>query len=162
MLGGSSRSVAISAHVWVLPILARAMASTARPDPLTLPPAELAAYRSALLDRFGNARVRHRLAQIAADGSSKLGVRVLPVLRAERSAGRLPTGCATALAGWVLHLRGIGVPVRDAGADRARAAAAAEDLATAVTGVLDTLSPGLGSDTALVDAVTAQAYAIRA
>ncbi|WP_344741476.1 mannitol dehydrogenase family protein [Microlunatus spumicola] len=128
---------------------------------LTLPPTELAAYRSALLERFGNARVQHRLAQIAADGSSKLGVRVLAVLRAERAAGRVPTGCATALAGWVLHLRGVGVPVRDAGADRARAAAAVEDLEAAVTGVLETLGPDLGSDTALVDAVTAQAYALR-
>ncbi len=128
---------------------------------LQMPPSELDDYRAALLARFGNPRVRHRLAQIAADGSSKLGVRILPVLRAERSAGRVPTGCATAVAAWVLHLRGLGVPVRDPGADRAREAASTDDLEAAVTAVLDVLSPGLGDDAPLVRAVVAQAHAIR-
>jgi fructuronate reductase len=128
---------------------------------LPLPADALADYRAALLDRFGNARVRHLLAQIAADGSTKLGVRILPVLRAERSAGRVPTGCATALAAWVLHLRGVGAPVRDPGAGPARAAAEAEDLRVAVTGVLDVLAPGLGEDVPLVDAVVSRASALR-
>ena len=61
---------------------------------LPLPAADLAAYRAALLDRFANARIRHLLAQIAADGSQKLPIRVLPVLRGERAAGRMPTGAA--------------------------------------------------------------------
>ena len=43
---------------------------------------------TALLDRFANPRMHHRLAQIAADGSQKLPVRILPVLRA--GAGRGP------------------------------------------------------------------------
>ena len=60
-------------------------------------------------DRCSNPRVRHQLAQIA-DGSIKLPVRTLPTLRAERSAGRVPTGCATTIAAWVLHLRGAGRP----------------------------------------------------
>ena len=129
---------------------------------LSLPPAALEDYRRALLERFANPRIRHRLAQIATDGSTKLPVRVLPVLRAERSAGRLPTGGATALAAWVLHLQGYGAPVRDAGADRARAAAATDDLLAAVVGVLDVLAPGLGSDAPLVGAVVARAYGLRA
>ena len=108
------------------------------------------AYRAALLSRFANPRVRHRLAQIAADGSTKLRVRTLPVLRAERAAGRLPAGCATTLAAWVLHLRGHGAPVQDAGADAARRAATSAGLAAAVPAVLDTLAPGLGADHALV------------
>nr|WP_232531272.1 glycoside hydrolase family 3 C-terminal domain-containing protein [Microlunatus antarcticus] len=128
---------------------------------LTLPADALTEYRRALLERFGNPRVRHLLAQIAADGSTKLGVRILPVLRAERSAGRVPTGCATTLAAWVLHLRGAGAPVRDAGAGPAREAAAAEDLRTAVVGVLDVLAPGLGDDAPLVDAVLTQAEELR-
>jgi fructuronate reductase len=127
---------------------------------LTLPAAALDDYRSALLDRFGNPRVRHRLAQIAADGSTKLGVRVLPVLSAERSAGRVPTGGATAVAAWVLHLRGAGAPVRDPGAGRALAAAGTDDLRVAVPAVLDVLAPGLGSDGPLVDAVLAQAHVL--
>ena len=55
---------------------------------LILPASDIANYRAALLTRFSNPRVRHQLAQIAADGSIKLPVRTLPTLRAERSAGR--------------------------------------------------------------------------
>jgi DNA ligase D-like protein (predicted polymerase) len=128
---------------------------------LTLPVAELAGYRLALLERFANPRVRHRLAQVAADGSSKLRVRVLPVLRAERAAGRVPTGCATALAGWVLHLQGVGAPVTDPGAGPALAAAATDDPRAAVAGVLDVLAPGLGADAPLVDAVSVRLSALR-
>jgi fructuronate reductase len=120
----------------------------------------VADYRSALLDRFGNPRVRHQLAQIAPDGSIKLPVRVIPALRAERGEGRMPVGCATALAAWILHLQGRGAPVKDPGAEAAREAAAATDLPAAVSGVLDTLSRGLGADAALVDVVLSQMAAI--
>jgi mannitol-1-phosphate/altronate dehydrogenase len=37
-----------------------------------------AAYTSALLERFGNRRVRHQLSQIAPDGSRKLPIRIFP------------------------------------------------------------------------------------
>ena len=57
--------------------------------------------------------MHHRLAQIAADGSKKFPVRILPVLREERAAGRLPEGAARVLAAWVSHLRGAGAPVDD-------------------------------------------------
>ena len=113
-------------------------------------------YRAALLDRFGNPRVRHQLAQIAPDGSIKLPVRIIPALRAERAEGRMPVGCATVLAAWVLHLQGHGAPIKDPGADAARAAAAAADRPAAVSGVLDTLSSGLSADRELVDVVVAQ------
>ena len=88
---------------------------------LDLPPDEVTAYRSALVERFSNSRVRHRLSQIAADGSTKLVIRFLPTIRAERAAGRVPDGCATAVAAWVLHLRGRGAPVNDTGAAAAQA-----------------------------------------
>ena len=55
---------------------------------LDQPAEELAGYRAALLGRFENAAMGDRLDRIAADGSQKLPVRVLPVLRAERQAGR--------------------------------------------------------------------------
>jgi len=114
-------------------------------------------YREALLARFANPRIRHQLAQIAADGSTKLGFRTLPALRAERAAGRLPEGCALVLAAWVLHLQGRGAPVQDPGAAAALHAAKTGDLATAVPGVLETLEPGLGSDHDLVALVTSKA-----
>jgi fructuronate reductase len=124
---------------------------------LDLPPDEVAAYRSALVERFSNPRVRHRLAQIAADGSTKLVIRFLPTIRAERAAGRVPDGCATAVAAWVLHLRGHGAPVNDTGAAAAQQAASAENLAAAVPAVLNLLGEGLGSDTTLVAAVVERA-----
>ena len=68
--------------------------------------------------------MRHRLAQIAADGSQKLPIRILPVLRAERSAGRMPEGAVRVLAAWIGHLRGAGAPVADPRADELVALAA--------------------------------------
>jgi fructuronate reductase len=120
---------------------------------LDLPPDEVAAYRASLVERFSNPRVRHRLTQIAADGSTKLVIRLLPTIRAERAAGRVPEGCATAVAAWVLHLRGRGAPVNDTGAAAAQEAASAGDLAVAIPAVLDLLGEGLGSDVALVAAI---------
>lgn len=61
-------------------------------------------YRAALLERFENSRIAHRLAQIAIDGATKLRVRIAPVAKAEISAGRNAAGCATAIAGWVAYV----------------------------------------------------------
>lgn len=123
---------------------------------LRQPPAELDDYRQALLARFTNRAMRHRLDQIAADGSQKLPVRVLPVLETEREAGRLPLAVTRVLAAWLLHLRGIGAPVTDV-----RAAAldrlAGGRLSDAVLRVLDFLDPEVGADTAVTSAVLAQA-----
>jgi fructuronate reductase len=127
---------------------------------LTLPAADIAAYREALLTRFSNPRAGDQLARIAADGSTKLLVRTVPTIRAERAAGRVPIGCATTVAAWVLHLRGLGAPIKDAGATAARDAANSGELPAAVPAVLDTLEPGLGTDQDFVDAVLRQADAI--
>ena len=128
---------------------------------LSLPPADTAAYRAALLTRFSNPRAGDQLARIAADGSTKLLVRTMPTIRAERAAGRAPTGCATTVAAWILHLRGFGAPVKDAGAGPAQDAANSGELPVAVPAVLDTLEPGLGRDQDFVDAVLDQAKAIQ-
>ncbi|QOR69263.1 mannitol dehydrogenase family protein [Ruania alkalisoli] len=129
---------------------------------LGLPGEEVQAYRDALIARYENPRVRHLTAQIAHDGSQKLPVRTLPTLNAERAAGRVPVGCATTLAGWVLHLRGIGAPVHDPGAGPAQEAASAGPVGEVVPAVLETLQPGLGQDAELVSAVVEQAEAITA
>jgi fructuronate reductase len=128
---------------------------------LTLPASDIADYRAALVTRFSNPRVRHQLAQIAPDGSIKLRVRTLPTVRAERSAGRVPIGCATTIAAWVLHLRGLGAPIKDPGAGPAQKAANSGELPEAVPAVLDVLEPGLGGDRDFVDAVIRQAGAIQ-
>lgn len=90
---------------------------------LTLPEDQLRAYTNALRDRFANPRIRHLLAQIAADGSQKLPVRIVPALRATLDAGAGPDaadGALRAVAAWVLHARGAGAPLTDADADRVR------------------------------------------
>jgi fructuronate reductase len=121
---------------------------------LSLPAADVAAYRAALLDRFANPRMHHRLDQIAADGSQKLPVRILPALRRERAAGRLPEGAARALAAWVCHLRGVGAAVTDARAGQV-VPLAAGPLPEAVPRVLAALDPTLADDHKLVAAVLA-------
>lgn len=122
---------------------------------LSQPPAEVASYLAALLARFRNARMRDRLDRIAADGSQKLPVRVLPVLRAERAAGRLPPGASRVLAAWICHLRGLGAPVNDARADELLPLADG-DLSLAVRRVLGWLSAELADDRDLVALVTDQ------
>ena len=91
---------------------------------LTLPAEDVARYREALLERFANPRMRHRLAQIAADGSQKLPIRILPVLRAERPPGACRRAPSRVLAAWICHLRGAGAPVADPRADELVALAA--------------------------------------
>ena len=105
---------------------------------LPLPDEEIAAYRAALLERYANPRIRHLLAQIAADGSQKLPIRILPTLRGELAQGRVPQGAVRVLAAWVCHLRGRGAPVADVAADEF-VALAAGDLDDAVGRVLDRL-----------------------
>jgi fructuronate reductase len=112
-----------------------------------LPAADVAAYRAALVERFANPRIRHTLAQIAADGSQKLPIRVLPVLRGERAARRTPAGAVRIIAAWIDHLRGIGAPVDDAGAGPY------QERAGSTRDVLALLAPDLAGDTELIDAI---------
>ncbi|MGY1836640.1 mannitol dehydrogenase family protein [Blastococcus sp. SYSU DS0510] len=119
---------------------------------LTLGRAEAEAYCAALLDRFTNPRMRHALAQIAADGSQKLPVRLLPVLRRERGSGRLPDVAVTVLAAWLLHLRGAGAPVRDVRAEELLRLGGGP-LGEAVPAVLAVLGQDLADDAELVGAV---------
>ncbi|MEQ3551405.1 mannitol dehydrogenase family protein [Pseudonocardia nematodicida] len=119
-----------------------------------LPGADLARYRDELVNRFANPAIRHRLAQIAADGSQKLPVRVLPVLRAERAAGRLPAAAVRILAAWTLSLRG-GTPSDPmAGTLTDAARGSMTDAAARVLRVLD---PELADDGAVVTAVAREA-----
>lgn len=71
---------------------------------LTEPGLEIPSYRQALLERYANERIAHRLAQIAIDGATKLRVRIAPVAKAELSAGREPHGAAGAIAAWVSYV----------------------------------------------------------
>jgi len=123
---------------------------------LTLPATDNAAYRAALTERFANPRMLHRLDQIAWDGSQKLPIRVLPTLRRERAAGRLPSGATRPVAAWVCHLRGAGATVTDARAAEFRQLATGP-LPDAVRLVLKALDPDLAADEAVIAAVLVQA-----
>lgn len=120
----------------------------------------IASYRAELWDRFGNRRLSDTLARVAADGSQKLPVRVLPVLRAERAAGRLAEGATRVLAAWLCHLRGAGAPVDDVRAGDV-VPLAVGPLRPAARRVLGWLDPALGEDTRVVDAVVAQCDELR-
>jgi fructuronate reductase len=115
---------------------------------LPLPSEEIAAYRAALLERYANPRIRHLLRQIAADGSQKVPIRILPTVRAELARGQVPTGAARVLAAWICHLRGQGAPIADVAAEEFTALAAG-DLDDAVGRVL----ARLGADDARLTAV---------
>jgi len=88
---------------------------------LTEPELKVDEYRAALLERFGNSRIAHMLAQIAIDGSSKLRMRAVPVIQAERTAGRPGQAAARLIAAWIDYLTKAaddGAGVRDAEAER--------------------------------------------
>lgn len=61
---------------------------------------DVPAYREALRVRFGNTRIAHHLTQIAADGTTKLRMRAVPVLTAERAQGQSGSASALMLAAW--------------------------------------------------------------
>ena len=113
------------------------------------------AYRAALLERFGNARIAHHLAQIGMDGSKKLRMRAVPVYKAERAANRAGTGALRMIAAWVAFLReaaAAGASIGDAAAaelDAALALPAGADV-KALVGILDAQ---LAEDEAAVAAV---------
>jgi fructuronate reductase len=71
---------------------------------------DLQAYTADLLKRFQNLSIRHRLAQIAMDGSQKLPQRLLGTIRDNLAAGRPIRHLVIALAAFALHASG-----RDAG-----------------------------------------------
>ena len=128
---------------------------------LTLPAADVAAYRAALTDRFANPRMAHRLDQIAFDGSQKLPIRTVPVLRLEVAAGRVPVGAVRPVAAWVCHLRGHGAAVTDARLEELSPLVGGS-LRDAVQRVLGVLAPDLAAHAALVDAVVDQAEELEA
>jgi fructuronate reductase len=95
----------------------------------TVPPPEgtdLSAYCDQLLARFRNPAIRHRLAQIAMDGSQKLPQRLLGPARENLAAGRPVAHAARAIAAFALHAAGETGDVRDP---------LAADMAAALTGL---------------------------
>jgi fructuronate reductase len=63
---------------------------------------DLDGYRAALVERFDNARIEHKLAQISSEGVTKLRVRVAPTVLAERADGRSGDAGIRAIGSWVV------------------------------------------------------------
>ncbi len=70
------------------------------------PGQDLAAYADALIERFKNPALNHRLAQIAMDGSQKIPQRWLETLAFHQQRRQQCPAILTALGGWLLHIRG--------------------------------------------------------
>ena len=62
---------------------------------------DLEGYRAALLERFENPRIEHRLAQIAQGSVTKLRLRIVPVALERLAAGATASGCAHPVAAWI-------------------------------------------------------------
>lgn len=118
-------------------------------------------YAEALTERYENPNIKHQLAQIAADGSQKIAVRIVPTLTAWRERGEMPKAAVAAVAAWLLHLRGHGAPVKDAAADRVQALVGGE-LREDASAVLSYVAPALASDQDLIDAIAASAQELLA
>jgi fructuronate reductase len=82
------------------PELATAVDALWDEDLRHLPDVDGAAYRAALLARFRNPRIEHRLDQIARDAELKVGLRLVPVARADREAGGDAAASAVAIGAW--------------------------------------------------------------
>ena len=96
---------------------------------------DLDAYRAAVLKRFRNPVIVHRLDQIAIDGSQKIPYRLGDTLRWHRARGEMPRHVVTAIGCWVaflMHRVGAGEAIVDAAATALTAAARDGDAAEVV------------------------------
>jgi fructuronate reductase len=75
-----------------------------------VPGIDLDEYRAALVERFANRRMVHRLEQIASDGARKLPLRLLAPARDLLAAGREPARICLVVAAWLRWLAGAEAP----------------------------------------------------
>lgn len=77
----------------------------------------LASYADALMARFANPALNHRLIQIAMDGSQKIPQRWLDTLAHHQQQGQQCPAILRAVAAWIVHIRGarhiVDDPMRD-------------------------------------------------
>ena len=94
------------------------------------PGLDLAAYQSALLARFANPALQHRLQQIAMDGSQKLPQRLVQPARERIEGGNTFDALALAIAAWMRYMlgcteRGVAYAIDDPLAGRLKSIVAA-------------------------------------
>lgn len=106
----------------IRPLVERLMRIEAAPTIDAAAGQDLPAYIDALLHRFANPALAHRLDQIATDGSQKIGPRWLERLASARGRDTPCQATLQALAGWIVFVRGDRGTVADPLADRLAAA----------------------------------------
>ncbi|MDB5676059.1 MAG: mannitol dehydrogenase [Sphingomonas bacterium] len=122
-----------------------------------VPGLDLDGYRAAVLKRFTNPAIVHRLDQIAQDGSQKMPYRLGDTLLANRRAGRMPGHIVMALGCWVAFLlkrSAVGVPIIDPAAESLIAAVAGATPRRAIGALIER---GLGIPGAIRDDAAARA-----
>jgi fructuronate reductase len=72
---------------------------------LTAPNLHVDEYKAALISRYENHRIEHKLKQIAIDGGTKLVMRVVPVALEIINKGEMPTSCALVIGEWIHWLQ---------------------------------------------------------
>jgi len=124
---------------------------------------DLTGYADSLLERFGNDSLRHRLQQIAMDGSQKLPQRWLTGTLARANAGQASPCVALGMAAWIRYtvgedLLGNGYTLDDPMAKRfaelhCKHGLDAAALVTAFLAMDDIVPSGLAADSAFTKAV---------
>ncbi|HEX8445994.1 MAG TPA: mannitol dehydrogenase family protein [Sphingomonas sp.] len=94
------------AHSALGPLVQRMMRTESGPSIMPAPGLDIPAYCTALLDRFRNVDLRHRLEQIAADGSQKIAQRWLTTIIERADAGLDSPIHMLGVAAWIVHMRG--------------------------------------------------------
>lgn len=97
----------------VRPLVDRLMREEAAPSIAAAPGQDLDGYADALLARFANSALNHRLSQIAMDGSQKIPQRWLETLAFHQRQGGNCPAILTGIAAWLIHVRGDLRPVDD-------------------------------------------------
>jgi fructuronate reductase len=127
------------------------------------PGLDLDAYQDALLKRFDNPHLAHRLRQIAMDGSQKLPPRLLATIDDRLAAGRSIDALALAVAAWARWQRGVDeagavFTVEDPhAADMARALAGANtagEMVAVLTADRAVISASLAANPLFIESVT--------
>lgn len=106
-------------------LVERYMRDEAAPTLAAVPGIDLAAYRSELMERFGNPFIRDTLRRLATDASDRVPKFLIPVARDRSAAGLASPAAAAVVAAWAAYARkalSSGAPLDDRNHDLVAAA----------------------------------------
>jgi fructuronate reductase len=127
---------------------------------------DYSAYAEALLERYQNPGIRHRLWQIAMDGSQKLPQRILGTVADNLKVGRACPGLMLAIAAWMKYVSGVDekyqpIDVKDPLAAELKAAVTSPDPVSAIL-ALRQVFPAILADNATFRAALVEARTLLA